>query len=162
MADKYNLGYQTHGEASAPSAIPEQWNDRVIGSMDGKPMTWNLWNVIRHYVFIKYFKNRNRQLGNDLAAWQELENYTKKIVRGIYRSFKQNQPTKTRVTFADVDELSNNEGEECSVYWTNSFIQISSLFNRNAREHEASFVLFTGNDSDFDIDGSPDAAPVST
>jgi hypothetical protein len=30
------------------------------------------------------------------------------------------------------------------VRWTNSFAEISTLLERNAREHDASFVLFTG------------------
>jgi len=48
-------------------------------------------------------------------------------------------------TFDDVDKISNNKGEACLVKWTNSFVEIHSILERNAREHEASFVLFTGN-----------------
>lgn len=44
-----------------------------------------------------------------------------------------------------MDEISNNEGNQCLVKWTNSFVEIHSILERNAREHDASFVLFTGN-----------------
>ena len=54
-------------------------------------MTWNLWNVVRHYAYIRYFKNRNRELGEGQSDWQDLENYTKKLMKGIYRSFKEKQ-----------------------------------------------------------------------
>ena len=38
----------------------------------------------------------------------------------------------------------NHNGNECIVKWTNSFIEVSTVLERNAREHQASFVLFTG------------------
>lgn len=37
-----------------------------------------------------------------------------------------------------------NYGGPCKVHWTNSFIEVSTILERNAREHNASFVLFTG------------------
>lgn len=110
-------------------------------------MTWNLWNVVRHYVYIKYFKNKHRSLGNDDAAWTELEKYTKKIVKGIYRTFQQNKKKTNgvdRSTFYSMDGTSTNYGGQCQVHWTNSFIEVSTILERNAREHNASFVLFTG------------------
>ena len=126
---------------------PSSLNDYVLDSINGRPMTWNLWNVVRHYVYIKYFKNRHKALGTDDAAWAELEKYTKKLVKGIYRTFKENrynQDGETRNTFHDVDGTSTNYGSVCQVKWTNSFVEISSILERNAREHMASLVLFTG------------------
>ena len=112
-------------------------------------MTWNLWNVIRHYAYIKYFKNKHRELGSDASAWNELETYTKRIVKGIYRTFKQKQwhmniVGGARNCFSDVDNTLSNNGGYCHVKWTNSFIEIQNILERNAREHDASFVLFTG------------------
>jgi hypothetical protein len=55
-------------------------------SLQDRPMTWNLWNCVRHYVFMKYFKNRSRNIESK-SDWNELEQYTKKLVKGIYRTF---------------------------------------------------------------------------
>ena len=118
-------------------------------------MTWNLWNVVRHYAYLKYFKNIHRSLGSERAAWQELENYTKKLVKSIYRTFKDKQWQNhiqggTRHTFSVVDGSSTNYGSVCTVKWTNSFVEINTILERNAREHQASFVLFTGNEYKLD------------
>lgn len=43
-----------------------------------------------------------------------------------------------------MDDSSTHYGKQCYVPWTNSFAEISTLLERNAREHQASFVLFTG------------------
>lgn len=112
-------------------------------------MTWNLWNVVRHYAYIKFFKNRNRQLGSDKSAWDELEQRTKKLMKGIYRTYMQKKKQSTQAsdefTFGNIDRSSTNVGQPCLIKWTNSFVEISSILERNAREHESSFVLFTGN-----------------
>ena len=120
--------------------IPSQLNSDIFNSLRDRPMTWNLWNVVRHYVYIKYFKNRHKALGNDEAAWAELEKYVKKIVKGIYRTFQDKKGN----TFGVIDNTSSNDGHPCLVKWTNSFVEISSIMERNAREHMASFVMFTG------------------
>lgn len=55
-----------------------------------------------------------------------------------------------RSSFNDIDKSSTQYGSRCDVKWTNSFAQISSVLERNAREHNASIVLFTGDiKSDF-------------
>lgn len=146
-ADKYYLGDKAHGDGQFDAKItPTTLNDDILASTNGRPMTWNLWNVVRHYVFIKYFKNKHKALGTDEAAWADLEKYTKKIVKGIYRTFKDNKFTDEgdRSTFTDVDDTARNYGGVCQVHWTNSFIEVSTILERNAREHMASFVLFTG------------------
>lgn len=56
-ADKYWLGIETHGDEKISNGIPNELNKDIIESIDGRPMTWNLWNVIRHYAYIKYFVN---------------------------------------------------------------------------------------------------------
>ena len=63
-------------------------NDKIMESLQDRPMCWNLWNVVRHYAYMRYFKNIHRALGSEEAAWQELENYTKKLVKVIYRTFQ--------------------------------------------------------------------------
>ena len=89
IADKYYLGEQAHGDGMFNTKVsPETLNDPIMESIRNRPMTWNLWNVVRHYAYIKYFKNRHKALGSDAAAWAELEKYTKKLVKGIYRTFK--------------------------------------------------------------------------
>lgn len=103
-------------------------------------MTWNLWNAVRHYVYIKWFKNAGKSIEDD-ADWDLLERRTKKIVRGIYRTFKEKQKEDT---FGDIDGSYANDGRICLVKWTNSFVQISSILERNARDHDASLVMFTG------------------
>ena len=109
-------------------------------------MTWNLWNVVRHYVFIKWFKNKHRALGNDQSSWGELEARTHKIVKGIYRTYQQKkqQFNDDGFTFGNIDKSNTYEGDSCVVQWTNSFVQISSILERNAREHASSLVMFTG------------------
>ena len=147
-ADKYYLPYNAHGDTQFLTKVtPTTLNDYIMDSINNRPMTWNLWNVIRHYVYIKYFKNRHKALGTDAAAWAEMEKYTKKLVKGIYRTFKDNKFNEddTRSTFGTIDETSTNYGSICQVHWTNSFIEASTILERNAREHMASFVLFTGN-----------------
>lgn len=52
-------------------------------------MTWNLWNVVRHYAYIKWFKNRGREMTDGKADWDELEKWTRRLVKGIYRTFKE-------------------------------------------------------------------------
>ena len=154
VEDKYHLGYKTHGDGEfTKCCVPTGMNDKILDSLQDRPMTWNLWNVVRHYAYLKYFKNMHRQLGSEEAAWQELENKTKKIVKSIYRTFQQNKEKKSgdnagsiRSTFNDIDGSPTNYGEECSVYWTNSFAEISTILERNARDHRASFVLFTGDE----------------
>lgn len=146
-ADKYYHGEQAHGDIQFTSNVtPTTLNDYIMDSIKDRPMTWNLWNVVRHYVYIKYFKNRHRALGTDAAAWSDVEKYTKKLVKGIYRTFKQNRMNVhgDRATFYDIDDTSTNYGSTCQVHWTNSFIEVSTILERNAREHMASFVLFTG------------------
>lgn len=148
IEDKYYFGYKAHGEGQFDAKItPITLNDDILASINGRPMTWNLWNVVRHYVFIKYFKNKHKALGTDEAAWAELEKYTKKLVKGIYRTFKSYKFTdkSNRSTFTDVDDTSSNYGSVCQVHWTNSFIEVSTILERNAREHMASLVMFTGN-----------------
>lgn len=153
VADKYNFGLEAHGEGDfAECVVPEGMNDTIYESLEDRPMTWNLWNVIRHYAWFKYFKNQHRELGSDKSTWQELENYTKKIVKSIYRTFQQNRYPRTtdsgsstgKATFHDVDESSTYYGGDCTVYWSNSFVEITTILERNAREHQASFVVFTG------------------
>lgn len=48
-----------------------------------------------------------------------------------------------------------SNGGLCLIKWTNSFVQISSILERNAREHDASLVMFTG-----DVRAEGDAAEV--
>lgn len=151
VPDKYHIGHRTHGLGDFKNeAIPSGMNDGIIGpgsSLRDRTMAWNLWNVIRHYVYIKYFKNKHIKLGNDTANWQQLEKYTKKIVKSIYRTFYQNRLDNTsgrRNNFTDIDEVSTYYGGTCYVPWANSFAEISTILERNAREHLASFVLFTG------------------
>lgn len=140
--DKYYHGEETHGKIQFKSNVnPSSLNGRILDSIKDRPMTWNLWNVVRHYAYIKYFKNRHKDLGSDASLWKELEKYTRKIVKGIYRTFQENR----QKTFNDVYGASNNRGETCTVRWTNSFIEVQAILERNAREHQASFVLFTGN-----------------
>ena len=146
-ADKYYLGDKAHGDGQFQTKVtPSELNDRIMESIKDRPMTWNLWNVVRHYVYIKYFKNRHKALGTDAAAWADIEKYTKKLVKGIYRTFKQNKTNSQgeRSTFSNMDDTSTNYGSVCQVHWTNSFIEVSTILERNAREHMASFVLFTG------------------
>ena len=88
-ADKYYFGENAHGDGAFDGkVVPDEMNEVILDSIQDRPMTWNLWNVVRHYAYFKYFKNLHRALGSEHAAWQELENYTKKIVKGIYRTFK--------------------------------------------------------------------------
>ena len=155
--DKYWKGEETHGAGKFNVKVsPESLNDTILGSIQDRPMTWNLWNVVRHYVYIKWFKNKHRNLGSDAASWNELEQRTQKLVKGIYRTYKQTRDkyVDSQFNFGHIDESSSNIGAPCLIKWTNSFIQISSIFERNAREHEASFVLFTGNNGNPDSDGS--------
>lgn len=156
IEDKYFNATETHGSATRPTLIDEQRNDEetLVQSIQNKPMTWNLWNIVRHYCYIKYFKNKNKVLGDNTQAWDELETMTKRLMKSIYRTFKGNQYANSqshsnRHTFSDVDQTITNYGNRCLLKWCNSFIEISSMFERNAREHDASFVLFTGNDSEF-------------
>ena len=87
--DKYWTGLTAHGDDEFPSVVnPPSLNSDVFGSISDRPMTWNLWNVVRHYVYIKWFKGKNLQVGSDEAAWNEIENRTRKLVKGIYRTFK--------------------------------------------------------------------------
>lgn len=43
-----------------------------------------------------------------------------------------------------IDDSTDGNGNPCLVLWTNSFAQISSILERNDRQHDASLVLFTG------------------
>jgi hypothetical protein len=141
VEDKYFLGEEAHGKGNFNAKVnPPSLNEPILSSIENRPMTWNLWNVVRHYAYIKYFKNRNKSLGKDAAQWYLLEEYTKKLVKGIYRTFKDKQHS----TFGQVDETPTNYGKECNVPWTNSFIEVSAILERNAREHQGSLVLFTG------------------
>lgn len=149
VAYKYNMGYQTHGTGGGTTTINPKLNEEVLKSIESKPMTWNLWNIIRHYCYVNYF---NSSVINDDATWMELENKTEKIVRSIYRTFKQNQDQNGTVTFNSRDGEVTNNGDVCLVKWTNSFVEISSLFERNERVHNASFVMFTGHDT-YDYEG---------
>ena len=81
-------------------------------------MTWNLWNVVRHYAYIKWFKNRGREMTDGRADWDELESRTRKIVKDIYRTFKEKKKTDT---FGYIDGSFANGGGACLVKWTNSF-----------------------------------------
>ena len=140
-ADKYHIGLNAHGDGDFQGKkVPDSLNDGIVQSLDGRPMTWSLWNAVRHYVYIKWFKNVGKSIEDD-ADWDMLERRTKKIVRGIYRTFKEKQKTDT---FGSIDGSYANCGEVCAVKWTNSFVQISSILERNAREHDASLVMFTG------------------
>ena len=56
------------------------------------------------------------------------------------------------MTFNSRDGDVTNNGDVCLVKWTNSFVEISSLFERNERVHNASFVMFTGHDT-YDYEG---------
>ena len=146
VEDKYYLGEKAHGDGQFRTKVsPSTLNNDILSSIKDRPMTWNLWNVVRHYVYIKRFKNMHKELGTDEAAWAELEKHTEKIVKGIYRTFKQKQKSdRSLSTFYEVDKTNNNNGGMCQVHWTNSFIEVSTILERNAREHNASFVLFTG------------------
>ena len=151
--DKYWKGEETHGGGTFNVKVkPTTLNEPILESIQDRPMTWNLWNVVRHYVYIKWFKNKYRTLGNDAAMWNELEQRTQKLVKGIYRTYQQtkNKYDDAQFNFGTIDESSNNVGNACLIRWTNSFVQISSILERNAREHEASFVLFTGNNDSSD------------
>ena len=161
VAYKYNIGYQTHGTGGGTTTINPKLNEEVLKSIENKPMTWNLWNIIRHYCYVNYF---NSSVINDDATWMELENKTEKIVRSIYRTFKQNQDQNGTVTFNSRDGEVTNNGDVCLVKWTNSFVEISSLFERNDRVHNASFVMFTGHDTyDYEsIKNSQDNFRLST
>ena len=142
IEDKYYLGEQCHGDGVFPNkVVPDGLNDKVLESIHGRPMAWNLWNIVRHYVYIKYFKEVNRDLKTDPVAWDELESRTRKLVRGIYRTFKEHQNSK----FFEIDNAKTPTGEPCVVKWTNSFVEISSILERNDRKHDASLVMFTGN-----------------
>lgn len=154
--DKYHLGHKTHGDKPfANEKVPSDMNEAILASLTKdpvRPMTWNLWNVVRHYAYIRYFKNRSRKLLSDVQEWQELERYTRRIVKGIYRTFQEKKwrdgvVDGQRATFSEIDESTTNYGETCTVHWTNSFVEIQSILDRNAREHDASFVLFTGQTS---------------
>lgn len=144
--DKYYFADKAHGDGKFDAKVaPSSLNDFIMDSIKDRPMTWNLWNVVRHYAYVKYFKNKHKTLGNDEAAWAELEKYTKKLVKGIYRTFQQNKGSgSSRNTFKNIDDTFTNYGSPCQVHWTNSFIEVSTILERNAREHMASFVLFTG------------------
>ena len=77
-------------------------------------MVWNLWNVVRHYIYIKYFKNNHIEVGSDEFARSELESRTKKIVKDIYRTFKHHQKTGGHSnTFGDIDGSFTNYGKPC-------------------------------------------------
>ena len=152
-ADKYHLGEYAHGDGEFPAkVVPDQFNEDVLESVHDRPMTWNLWNVVRHYVYLKWFKNKDVSVGDERVVWQDIESRTKKIVKSIYRTFQQNKrvmredDTRRRSMFGDkeLDDSTTNSGETCLVHWTNSFAQIQSILERNAREHDASLVLFTG------------------
>ena len=43
-----------------------------------------------------------------------------------------------------MDGIATHDGGVCSINWTNSFVEISSFLERNAREHDASLVMYTG------------------
>ena len=134
--DKYYTGYTAHGEGEfRGKKIADVFNEGIMGSLQDRPMTWNLWNVVRHYVYIRHFKNRNRTLPiDDQSAWQELEQMTRKVVKGIYRTFWQNwKKSDKRLTFTDVDQSSTYYGRRCYVPWTNSFVEIQSILEPNAR-----------------------------
>jgi hypothetical protein len=149
MADKYYMPETAHGSGEFyGEKVPDELNQAVLDSVKDRPMTWNLWNVVRHYVYIKYFKNQNKVLDSQ-AAWDELEQRTQKYVKSIYRTFQENKhnpSTLSRTTFGDTlgGGSSTNSGTMCSINWTNSFLEISSMLETNARQHQASFVLFTG------------------
>ena len=88
--DKYYRGDECNGEI-VNSIIPDG-DITVLESIKNKPMTWNLWNVVRHYVYIKWFKNYGRIIINgDESSLEELDRRTRKIVKGIYRTFKENK-----------------------------------------------------------------------
>lgn len=152
-ADKYHLGEYAHGAGEFPAkVVPDQFNENVLESVHDRPMTWNLWNVVRHYVYLKWFKNKDVSVGDERVVWQDIENRTKKIVKSIYRTFQQSKrvmredDTNHRSMFGDkeLDDSTTNSGETCLVHWTNSFAQIQSILERNDRRHDASLVLFTG------------------
>lgn len=68
--DKYYHGETTHGDEEFSTKVtPPTLNEAILDSIEGRPMAWNLWNVVRHYAYIKYFKNRNKELGTDTASW---------------------------------------------------------------------------------------------
>ena len=54
-----------------------------------------------------------------------------------------------------IDDSTDGNGKSCPVLWTNSFAQISSILERNAREHDASLVLFTGDERIDLVEDSP-------
>lgn len=118
-ADKYYHGEQTHGDGVFQGKkAPDALNADILNSVKDRPMTWNLWNVVRHYAYIKWFKNRGREMTDGKADWHELEKWTRKLVKGIYRTFKEKQKTDT---FGDIDGSVANDGGACLVKWTNSF-----------------------------------------
>ena len=147
LEDKYYRGEECGGEI-VNSIIPDDIT--VFNSIENKPMTWNLWNVVRHYVYIKWFRDMGRTIARgDESSLIELERRTKKIVKGIYRTFQEKKlkvGTDISSTFNDVDRIETHNGGKCQVNWTNSFVEISSFLERNAREHDASLVMFTGHD----------------
>ena len=150
LEDKYLEGPLAHGQGRFPgSVVPDGEDEDILGesgSLRDRTMAWNLWNVVRHYVYIRDFKAEGRAIAKgDSAAWQELETRTRKAVLGIYRTFQQNKRAAgARTDFSDIDGTSTYDGERCVVPWTNSFVEISTILERNARPHMASFVLFTG------------------
>ena len=155
VEDKYWKGEETHGKQEFDvKATPPSLNDPILESIKDRPMSWNLWNVVRHYVYINWFKNKHKVVGKDEQSWNELEQMTHKLVKGIYRTYKQRQSDNNDKTFSDMDKSYTNSGNNCLVRWTNSFVQIQSILERNAREHDASLVLFTGNNGTPDSDRS--------
>lgn len=73
-ADKYYYGELTHGdEYFQGKKAPDSLNADILDSVHDRPMTWNLWNVVRHYAYIKWFKNRGREMTDGKADWDELE-----------------------------------------------------------------------------------------
>lgn len=133
LADKYWMGLENHGSEIISNGLDDEFayelNNDICESIKGRPMTWNLWNVIRHCEYVNRFANPGRKLGTDESMWLELEDYTRKTIRNIYRTFygKYWSSEGRRSTFYSVDGTLNNNGEHCDLPWTNCFVQVSSV-----------------------------------
>lgn len=58
--DKYWIPSETSGSKSL-TTCPPGLNSGVLGSVEGKPMTWNLWNIVRHYVYVQNYISKGKK-----------------------------------------------------------------------------------------------------
>lgn len=137
-ADKYRFALKANGEDGGQTSIPSSLNREVMASLQDKPMTWNLWNVVRHWVYLREWSDQGRVLTTD-ADWTQLEARTEALVRSMYSTYCDGSAR------GSLGGQTIGGGRSSVVRWTSSFLEIQSILDRNAREHEASLVVFTGN-----------------